>query len=74
MNDYLRNEVKLLKALQGITYKEIAEYIEVKDILISMGAKIEVKENSLYCWLKGYYDFGEDRAEKLKYIITCLKD
>lgn len=61
MNDYLRNEVKLLKALQGITYKEIAEYIEVK-------------ENSLYCWLKGYYDFGEDRVEKLKYIITCLKD
>lgn len=61
MNDYLRNEVKLLKALQGITYKEIAEYIEVK-------------ENSLYCWLNGYYDFGEDRAEKLKYIITCLKD
>ena len=31
MNDYLRNEVKLLKALQGITYKEIAEYIEVKE-------------------------------------------
>ena len=49
MNDFLRNEVKLLKALQGITYKEIAEYIEIK-------------ENSLYCWLKGYYDFGEDRA------------
>lgn len=61
MNDYLRNEVKLLKALQGIPYKEIAQYIEVK-------------ENSLYSWLKGYYDFGEDRAERLKYIITCLKE
>ena len=61
MNDYLRNEVKLLNALQGIPYKEIAQYIEVK-------------ENSLYSWLKGYYDFGEDRAERLKYIITCLKE
>lgn len=61
MNDFLRNEVKLLKALQGITYKEIAEYIEIK-------------ENSLYCWLKGYYDFGEDRAEKLQFIISCLKE
>ena len=45
MNENLRKEVKLLKALQGITYKEIAEYIEVK-------------ENSLYCWLKGYYSYA----------------
>ena len=28
MNEYLRNEVKLLKALQGISYKEIAEFLE----------------------------------------------
>lgn len=61
MNDYLRNEVKLLKALQGITYKEIAEYIEIK-------------QDSLYCWLKGYYDFGEDRIARLQYILTCLKE
>lgn len=27
--NYLRNEVKLLKALQGISYKEIAEYINL---------------------------------------------
>ena len=30
MNENLRKEVKLLKALQGITYKELAEYLEIK--------------------------------------------
>lgn len=29
MNDYLRKECKLLKAIQGISYKEIAEYLEI---------------------------------------------
>lgn len=36
--DNLRKKVKLLKALQGITYNEIAEYIEIKP-------------NSFYSWL-----------------------
>ena len=53
MNDKLRTEVKLLKALQGISYKEVAEYLEIK-------------ENSLYCWLKGYYDLGEKKLKKLE--------
>ena len=48
MNEYLRKEVKMLKALQGISYKELAEYLEVK-------------VNSLYSWLRGNYDFGENR-------------
>ena len=47
MNEYLRKEVKILKALQGISYKELAEYLEVK-------------VNSLYSWLRGNYDFSED--------------
>ena len=38
--DYLRDEVKLLKALQGISYKEIAEYLEMPP-------------KSFYNWLKG---------------------
>lgn len=29
MNDELRKQVKLLKALQGISYKEIAYYLEI---------------------------------------------
>ena len=61
MNDKLRTEVKLLKALQGISYKEVAEYLEIK-------------ENSLYCWLKGYYDLGKKKLKKLEYVITCLKE
>ena len=48
MNEYLRKECKLLKAIQGISYKEIAEYLEIK-------------QDSFYCWIKGYYDLGKDK-------------
>lgn len=40
MQDNLRKEVKLLKALQSISYTEIADYLEIK-------------KNSFYNWLKG---------------------
>lgn len=30
MNEFLRKECKLLKAMQGISYKEISEYLELK--------------------------------------------
>lgn len=42
MNDYLRKECKMLKVMQGITYKELADFIEIK-------------QDSFYSWLKGYY-------------------
>ena len=29
MDDFLRNECKYLKCYQGISYKEIAEYLEM---------------------------------------------
>ena len=45
MNDTLRKECRLLKAIQNISYKELASYLEVKD-------------DSFYSWLKGYFDFG----------------
>lgn len=61
MNEYLRKECKLLKALQGISYKEIAEYLQIKD-------------DSFYCWLKGYYDFGKKRQHELQNIIINLKE
>ena len=61
MNEDLRTQVKLLKALQGITYKEIAEYLEIK-------------EDSLYCWLKGYYNFSNKRMKQLQEVIACLKE
>lgn len=61
MNDYLRKECKLLKAIQGISYKELAEYLEVK-------------QDSFYCWLKGYYDFSDQKQADLKTIIENLKE
>lgn len=59
MNETLRKEVKLLKALQNISYKEIAEYLEVS-------------ESGMYCWLKGYYDFGYNKQQRLKEILANL--
>ena len=38
--DYLRKRLKLLKALQGISYKEISSYLDIKT-------------NSLYNFIKG---------------------
>lgn len=57
----LRKEVKLLKAMQGIKYSEIAEYLEVKP-------------SSLYCWLKGYYELSKQKEEQLEEIINNLKE
>jgi len=50
MDDILRNECKYLKCYQGINYKEIAEYLEVR-------------QDSFYSWLKGYYNFSIERKE-----------
>lgn len=61
MNEYLRKECKLLKALQGITYTEIAEYLEISS-------------SSFYNWICNSYDFGENRQKKLNEIITNLKE
>lgn len=61
MNDKLRKEVKLLKAFQGISYKELAELLEIRT-------------DSFYNWLCGYYDFGEKRQERLLEIIGTLKE
>lgn len=57
----LRVEVKLLKALQGVSYKEIAEYLEVK-------------QDSFYSWLKGNFEFGEEKELLLKEVITNIKE
>lgn len=61
MNDKLRKEVKLLKALQDISYKELADYLEIK-------------QESFYNWLKGYYNFSIKRTNRLVEIISCLKE
>lgn len=61
LNENLRKEVKLLKALQGISYKEVAEFLEIR-------------QDSFYNWLKGYYDFSEERQRRLLDVIACLKE
>ena len=61
MNDKLRKEVKLLKALQGVCYKEIA-------------VLLEIRQDSFYNWLKGYYEFGNERQHRLLEVICCLKE
>lgn len=53
MNDViLRKQVKMIKALQNVSYREIASYIEIKDA-------------SFYNWLQGQYSLSEERQRRL---------
>lgn len=61
MNDYLRNECKMLKVLQGVSYKELAELIEVR-------------QDTFYSWLKGYFNYSPSRQNRLKEVIGLLKE
>jgi len=61
LNDELRRKVKELKVYQDITYKELAEYLEIQ-------------RNSFYNWLKGYYNFSEEKQQQLTDIINNLKE
>jgi DNA-directed RNA polymerase specialized sigma24 family protein len=61
LNELLRKECKLLKALQGISYTEIAEYLELSP-------------SSFYNWLCNAYDFGEERQKRLQEVIADLKE
>lgn len=60
-NETLRTECKVLKALQNVSYKEFAEYLEIK-------------QQSFYNWLKGEYDLCQEKQQKLFEIITNLKE
>lgn len=61
MQENLRKQVKLLKALQDISYKEIAEHLEIN-------------KNSFYNWLKGYYDFSIEKEQRLIEILSLIAD
>lgn len=61
MNDYLRHQCKILKAVQGVSYKELAELLEVR-------------QDSFYSWLKGYYDYSDRRQSRLKEILDTIKE
>lgn len=57
----LRQRVKMLKAIQGISYKELAEYIEISP-------------KSFYSWLNGQYEFSDEREQHLIYVLTSLEE
>ena len=61
MNEHLRKECKMLKALQNVSYKEMAEYLEIT-------------QDSFYCWLKGYYNLSEEKQKRLIEVIELLKE
>ena len=61
MNDELRKKVRLIKALQGITYKEIAEYLDIT-------------VNSLYNWLRCQYDLSLAKQKVLEDILDTLTE
>lgn len=60
MNNELRQKVKIIKALNNISYKEIA-------------TKLNINANSFYNWIKGQYDLSEEKQRKLYYIIENLQ-
>ena len=49
----------MLKALRGISYKEIAEYLEIKP-------------KSLYNWLRGDYELSQEKLKVLQEVIETL--
>lgn len=51
----------MLKALQNITYTELAEHLEIN-------------RNSFYNWLNGYYNLSADKEKRLLEIITLLSE
>ncbi len=59
--DEIRKRVRLLKATKNISYKELAEYLEIT-------------RSSMYNWLHCQYELSEKRALKLEEIIGNLEE
>ena len=50
-----------MKALQGISYNEISEYLEIR-------------QDSFYNWLNGQYDLGKEKQQRLFDIISTIRE
>lgn len=61
MQDELRNKVKLLKALQDISYNELSQHLEIH-------------RNSFYNWLKGYYNLSAEKEKRLREILAYISE
>lgn len=57
----MRKRAKILKATQNVSYKELAEYLEIS-------------RSSMYNWLHCQFDLSEVRAERLEEIICNLEE
>lgn len=57
----LRKQVKILKAVQGISYGELSEYLEIK-------------KQSFYNWLKGQYELSREKENRLCEIINDIAE
>ena len=60
-NCELRKHVRLIKARQGITFKELAEYLEIK-------------QGSFLNWLNGWYELSKEKEQRLQEIIDTLQE
>ena len=61
MQENLRKDVKMLKALQGVSYTDIA-------------IDLEIHRNSFYNWLKGHYDLYAEKEKRLIEIINLISE
>lgn len=59
--DELRRNVKEIKAFQGVSYKELAEYLEIK-------------QSSFYSWLNGQFELSYYKKQRLQEIIDTIKE
>lgn len=57
----IRKRAKLLKATQNVSYKELAEYLEIST-------------STMYNWLHCQFDFSEHRALCVATLYNKLKD
>lgn len=61
MQENLRKQVKIVKALYGedFKYKDIAEMLEINI-------------NSFYNWLNNYYDLGKEKEKVLQDFVNNI--
>ena len=57
----LRKKVRMLKAMQNVSYKELASYIDIK-------------ESSMYNWLRQQYSLSAEKERLLAEVISTLKE
>lgn len=59
-NKTARKEVKLLKALNDVTYQEFSEMIGLS-------------KGTIYTWLNGQFDLGSEKLSAVEELIADLK-